>query len=151
MSRGTVERLTHARISIWQLQGRCRAGSAAARADSVALSSACGRSSGLPPNLPPPSINLPHPQPPASPQPATAAMAGATESSMRPYMRLQNLFVREIDTSLARETVITELQTYCPPSQGKVVVPVSDSTGGILGIAYLNYLNHSDGEGGKGS
>jgi hypothetical protein len=64
---------------------------------------------------------------------------------MRPYMRLQNLFVREIDTTLSKETVISELSNYCSPSQGKVVVPVSDTTGSILGIAYLNYLNQADG------
>jgi len=64
---------------------------------------------------------------------------------MRPYMRLQNLFVREIDTSLPRETVVSELQKYCSPAQGKVVVPVSDSTGDILGIAYLNFLSADDG------
>jgi hypothetical protein len=71
---------------------------------------------------------------------------GDMHSSMRPYMRLQNLFVREIDTSLPRDVVISELQKHCGPSMGKVVVPVSDSTGGILGIAYLNYLNQAEGE-----
>ncbi|GBF92338.1 hypothetical protein Rsub_05540 [Raphidocelis subcapitata] len=70
--------------------------------------------------------------------------AGAMQSSMRPYMRMQNLFVREIDTSLSRDTVISELSNHCPPAQGKVVVPVSDATGGILGIAYLNFANPAD-------
>jgi hypothetical protein len=65
---------------------------------------------------------------------------------MRPYMRMQNLFVREIDTSLPREAVLAELSKLCSPAQGKVVVPVSDSTGGVLGIAYLNYNNAADGE-----
>lgn len=71
-------------------------------------------------------------------------MAAGTES-MRPCMRLQNLFVREIDTSLSKEVVLAELSKYCTPTQGKVVVPISDTTGGILGIAYLNYQNAADG------
>ena len=64
---------------------------------------------------------------------------------MRPYMRLQYRFEREIDTSLSRDVVISELQNYCSPNMGKVVVPVSDTTGCILGIAYLNYLSQADG------
>ncbi|KAI8475380.1 MAG: hypothetical protein J3K34DRAFT_517406 [Monoraphidium minutum] len=75
---------------------------------------------------------------------AMGGAQGAVDSSMRPYMRLQNLFVREIDCSLPRDVVITELQNYCSPSMGKVVVPVSDTTGNILGIAYLNYLSQAD-------
>ncbi|GBF89593.1 hypothetical protein Rsub_02311 [Raphidocelis subcapitata] len=55
-----------------------------------------------------------------------------TGDSMKPYMRMQNLFVREIDPSLPRETVIKELSALCPASKGgKVVVPVSDATGGV--------------------
>lgn len=73
-------------------------------------------------------------------------MRGSLESSMRPYMRMQNLFVREIDTSLSRDVVISELSNYCSPAQGKVVVPVHDTSGGILGIAYLNYLSTGEGE-----
>jgi hypothetical protein len=68
-----------------------------------------------------------------------------TDASMRPYLRASNLFVREIDPSLPRDAVVDELTAYCPPSQGKVVVPVSDTTGSVLGIAYLNYFNQQDG------
>lgn len=58
---------------------------------------------------------------------------------------MQNLFVREIDTGLSREQVVAELSKVCPPAAGRVVVPVSDSTGGVLGIAYLNYTSAAEG------
>ena len=73
-------------------------------------------------------------------------MASPGGESMRPYMRMQNLVVRETDTGLAREVVLAELSKHCSPAQGKVVVPVSEITGGILGIAYLHYHNAADGE-----
>jgi len=71
---------------------------------------------------------------------APTTSAGAPES-MKPYLRLQNLFVRQIDTSLPRELVIAELTKHCPPAIGRVVVPTSDATGGVLGSAYLNFLS----------
>jgi hypothetical protein len=76
------------------------------------------------------------------------ASPNSGNESMRPYLRPQNLFAREIDPALPRDVVLAELSKYCPPGQGKVVVPISDSHGGVLGIAYLNYL--STGEGGGG-
>ncbi|KAI8474437.1 MAG: hypothetical protein J3K34DRAFT_518175 [Monoraphidium minutum] len=70
-------------------------------------------------------------------------MASGGES-MRPYLRMQNLFVRDIDPTLPREAVIVELTRYCGPAQGRIVVPTSDTTGGVLGIAYLNYMSSSE-------
>lgn len=72
-------------------------------------------------------------------------MAGAPESSMRPFLRIQNLFVRDIDATLPRDAVANALAQYCPPAQGKVVVPTHDATGAILGIAYLNFHTAADG------
>jgi hypothetical protein len=90
-------------------------------------------------------------QPRAALQARAAAAAMASSESMRPYLRLQNLFAREIDPALTKDVVLAELAKYCPPGQGKVVIPISDSTGGILGIAYLNYMSTSEGGEGGGA
>lgn len=56
---------------------------------------------------------------------------------------MKNLFVREIDTRLARDAVVSELAALCPAA--KLVVPVSDITGGVFGTAYLNFTNPAEG------
>ena len=65
---------------------------------------------------------------------------------MRPFLRIQNLFVRDIDASLPRDAVVAALAAYCPAERGRVVVPTHDTTGAVLGIAYLNYHDATDGE-----
>lgn len=69
---------------------------------------------------------------------------------MRPFLRIQNLFVRDVDASLPRDAVASALAAYCPAAQGRVVVPTHDATGAVLGIAYLNYHDAADGEGWTG-
>ena len=77
---------------------------------------------------------------------AAATTAAAAALIARALHRPQNLIVREIDAALPRDVVLAELTKACPPTQGRVVVPASDATGGGLGFAYLNYFNAADGE-----
>eukprot|EP00882_Tetradesmus_deserticola_P031618 GHRQ01035765.1.p1 GENE.GHRQ01035765.1~~GHRQ01035765.1.p1 ORF type:complete len:146 (+),score=10.98 GHRQ01035765.1:568-1005(+) len=58
--------------------------------------------------------------------------------SLRPYLKMQNLFCRDIDRHASPSLVREKLERLCP--LGKVVLPIDhNNPGAHIGSAYLNF------------
>ncbi|KAF6256739.1 hypothetical protein COO60DRAFT_85213 [Scenedesmus sp. NREL 46B-D3] len=63
--------------------------------------------------------------------------------SLRPYLKMQNLFCRDIDRHASPALVRDKLERLCP--LGKVVLPIDHGNpGSHIGSAYLNFNTHEE-------
>uniref|UniRef100_A0A383VC19 U-box domain-containing protein n=1 Tax=Tetradesmus obliquus TaxID=3088 RepID=A0A383VC19_TETOB len=63
--------------------------------------------------------------------------------SLRPYLKMQNLFCRDIDRNASPSLVRDKLERMCP--LGKVVLPIDhNNPNSHIGSAYLNYNTHDE-------